>query len=100
MGEAWEGWYCVAVMVLMFIALLKNVAGPDVLMLGALAAMLAANTVDITEGLKGFSNKGLLTVACLFVAGDLRGNTCPLSTLVGSFSGFRVLNQSINDGLT
>ena len=58
MPEMWEGWYCVGVMVLMFVMLLKNVAGPDILMLGALALMLAAGTVDMKSGLNGFSNKG------------------------------------------
>ena len=58
MAEKWEGWYCVGVMVLMFVMLLKNIAGPDILMLGALALMLAAGTVDMKDGLNGFSNKG------------------------------------------
>ena len=58
MAEMWEGWYCVGVMVLMFVMLLKNLAGPDILMLGALALMLAAGTVDMKDGLNGFSNKG------------------------------------------
>jgi hypothetical protein len=34
MPAAWEGWYCVLVMVLMFVMLLKSLAGPDILMLG------------------------------------------------------------------
>ena len=66
-GKTWEAVYCVAVVVVMFAALLKNVAGPDVLMLGALAMELAAGIVGVEDGLRGFSNKGLLTVACLFV---------------------------------
>ena len=41
MGEQWEGWYCVSIIFITFVALLKNVAGPDILMLGALAMMLA-----------------------------------------------------------
>ena len=65
-GKTWEAVYCVAVVVVMFAALLKNVAGPDVLMLGALAMELAAGIVGVDDGLRGFSNKGLLTVACYF----------------------------------
>ena len=75
MAPAWHGPYCVSVVAVMFIALLKNVAGPDVLMLGALALELAASIVDLGEGLKGFSNKGLLTVACLFVVAAGISNT-------------------------
>ena len=74
-GKTWEAVYCVAVVVAMFAALLKNVAGPDVLMLGALAMELAAGIVGIEDGLRGFSNKGLLTVACLFVVAAGISNT-------------------------
>ena len=75
MAAAWEGWYAAAVVVGMFVALLRNVAGPDVLMLGALSAVLAAGCVDLESGLRGFSNKGLLTVACLFVVASGISNT-------------------------
>ena len=74
-GKTWEAVYCVAVVVVMFAALLKNVAGPDVLMLGALAMELAAGIVGVEDGLRGFSNKGLLTVACLFVVAAGISNT-------------------------
>ena len=84
---AWQGWYCVVIMMLMFGALLKNIAGPDVLMLGSLAMMLAADTVPIPEGLKGFSNKGLLTVACLFVVAAGISNTGALDYYMGKLLG-------------
>ena len=71
----------------MFGALLKNVAGPDVLMLGSLAMMLAADAVPIPEGLKGFSNKGLLTVACLFVVAAGISNTGALDYYMGKLLG-------------
>lgn len=84
---AWQGWYCVAIMFIMFVALLKNIAGPDILMLGSLAMMLAADAVDIPEGLKGFSNKGLLTVACLFVVAAGISNTGALDYYMGKLLG-------------
>lgn len=87
MPEAWEGWYCVGIMVLAFGMLLKNVAGPDVLMLGALAMMMAAGTVDLKSGLEGFSNKGLLTVACLFVVAAGISNTGALDYYMGKLLG-------------
>ena len=64
-----------------------NVAGPDVLMLGALAMELAAGIVTIPEGLKGFSNKGLLTVACLFVVAAGISNTGALDYYMGRLLG-------------
>ena len=76
-----------AIMFIMFVALLKNIAGPDILMLGSLAMMLAADAVDIPEGLKGFSNKGLLTVACLFVVAAGISNTGALDYYMGKLLG-------------
>ena len=86
-GKTWEAVYCVAVVMAMFAALLKNVAGPDVLMLGALAMELAAGIVGIEDGLRGFSNKGLLTVACLFVVAAGISNTGALDYYMGKALG-------------
>ena len=86
-SATWEGWYCVSVVFLMFVLLLKNVAGPDILMLGALALELAAGIVPIESGLKGFSNKGLLTVACLFVVASGISNTGALDYYMGKLLG-------------
>ena len=86
-AKAWEGWYCISVVMLMFVCLLRNVAGPDVLMLGALALELAAGIVSIEDGLKGFSNKGLLTVACLFVVAAGISNTGALDYYMGKLLG-------------
>ena len=47
MGEQWEGWYCVSIMFITFVALLKNVAGPDILMLGALAMVPMASGLEV-----------------------------------------------------
>ena len=71
---------------LMFVCLLRNVAGPDVLMLGALALELAAGIVSIEDGLKGFSNKGLLTVALFVVAAGI-SNTGALDYYMGKLLG-------------
>ena len=87
MAEAWEGWYTVGIIFCCFVALMKNVAGPDVLMLGSLAMMLAANIMDIPDGLKGFSNKGLLTVACLFVVAAGISNTGALDYYMSKLLG-------------
>ena len=87
MAEPWEGWYTVGIMFCCFVALMRNVAGPDVLMLGSLAFLLAANIMDIPDGLKGFSNKGLLTVACLFVVAAGISNTGALDYYMSKLLG-------------
>ena len=67
MGAAWEGWFTVAVVVGAFACLLWDVVQPDHVMIGALTILMAAGIVSVEEGLAGFSNEGLMTVATLFV---------------------------------
>jgi hypothetical protein len=67
MGEVWEGWYTVGVVVVAFVCLLWDLIQPDHVMIGALAMLMAAGVVSVEEGLAGFANEGLLTVAALFV---------------------------------
>ena len=67
MGAAWEGWFTVAVVVLAFGCLLWDLIQPDHVMIGALALLMASGVVTVEEGLAGFANEGLLTVATLFV---------------------------------
>ena len=67
MGAVWEGWFTVVVVVGAFVCLLWDVVQPDHVMVGALTILMAAGVVSVEEGLAGFSNEGLLTVATLFV---------------------------------
>jgi hypothetical protein len=67
MGAAWEGWFTVVIVVGAFACLLWDVVQPDHVMIGALTILMAAGVVSVEEGLAGFSNEGLLTVATLFV---------------------------------
>ena len=67
MGAAWEGWFTVVVVVGAFACLLWDVVQPDHVMIGALTILMAAGIVSVEEGLAGFSNEGLMTVATLFV---------------------------------
>ena len=67
MGAAWEGWFTVAVVVLAFGCLLWDLIQPDHVMIGAVALLMASGVVTVEEGLAGFANEGLLTVATLCV---------------------------------
>ena len=55
------------VVVVAFVCLLWDLIQPDHVMIGALATLMAAGVVSVEEGLAGFANEGLLTVAVLFV---------------------------------
>ena len=62
--------YTCFVLLLMFAALISDRVGADSVMMGALTLFLAAQIITIEEGLKGFSNEGLLTVLVLFVVAE------------------------------
>ena len=63
----WDAWLTLVVIVAAAVALARRVAGPDVILLGALAALVAVGVVDAPSAVSGFGNAGLVTVAALFV---------------------------------
>lgn len=63
----WQAWTTIATLAVVFGGMIFTRIAPDLLMLGGLAALLALGIVTPKEGLSGFSNEGMLTVAFLFV---------------------------------
>lgn len=63
----WKLIYTSFVLLLMFIALISDKIGADMIMMAALTLLMASKIITIKEGLEGFSNEGLLTVLVLFV---------------------------------
>jgi di/tricarboxylate transporter len=63
----WEAWIAVAVTVAMVVAMARNVAGPDFVLLGGLVFFVATGIVPIGRAFAGFANEGMLTVGALFV---------------------------------
>lgn len=63
----WEGWYTLAVVAIMFVALWRNWLSTEFIVFGALIAVTIAGILPFEDALKGFSSKGMLTVAALFV---------------------------------
>ncbi|MEX2016471.1 MAG: SLC13 family permease, partial [Candidatus Hydrogenedentales bacterium] len=64
---SWEGWYTLAIVLLVLIALIRNWAPPDAAMLGAALMLGIAGVIEVDEVFAGFIKEGLLTVAALFV---------------------------------
>lgn len=62
-----DAWLTLGIVVLLFAALVKNVAPPDLLFLGATTLLAALGVITPVEAFAGFSNSGMLTVAVLFV---------------------------------
>ncbi|MFW6060685.1 MAG: SLC13 family permease [Phycisphaeraceae bacterium] len=63
----WEAWATLAIIAVTAVALARHVAGPDLILLGALALTVALGIVDPVAAVQGFGNAGLVTVAALFV---------------------------------
>lgn len=62
-----EAWMTSAVVAAVLLALLRGLASPDLLFLGATLVFAAAGVISVEEAFSGFSNPGMLSVAFLFV---------------------------------
>ncbi len=62
----WEGLFCLAVLTFLFVGLVKN-QPPDALLMGAVILVALVGIIDPNEALAGFANKGMLTVAALYI---------------------------------
>lgn len=62
-----EAWIALGIVAGLFVALVKNLAPPDLLFLGATALLAVMGIISPEEAFAGFSNAGMLTVAALFV---------------------------------
>jgi di/tricarboxylate transporter len=63
----WEGWFSLAVVALCFGLFAFSRAAPDIVTAAGLTLLLIFGVVTPAEGLAGFSNEGMLTVAVLYV---------------------------------
>ena len=62
-----EAWITTGVVLVLFAALVRNMAPPDLLFVGATAFLSICGIISPTEAVAGFSNAGMLTVGALFV---------------------------------
>ncbi|MEZ6067720.1 MAG: SLC13 family permease [Planctomycetaceae bacterium] len=62
-----DAWITLAVVVVLFAALIKNLAPPDLLFVAASVLFTMLGIIKTEEALAGFSNPGVLTVGALFV---------------------------------
>ncbi|MCF6149466.1 MAG: SLC13 family permease [Candidatus Kuenenia sp.] len=89
---SYEAWITLSVVVGIFVCLIRNLAPPDLLFLGATASLAALGIITPAEAFAGFSNSGMLTVAALFVvAAGLR------ETGVLDYIGHHVLGKATTE---
>ena len=65
-GALWESIVTMLVIVGMLVAMAKEVAPPDMIMMLCVAVFIALRIITVEEGVEGFANTGMLTVAVLF----------------------------------
>jgi di/tricarboxylate transporter len=83
----WEGWFTLAVVVLTLVAMLREVAGPDLVMMAGLFTLAAAGILTHEEVFAGFANPALAAVGVLFVVSSGLRETGALDETVGRLFG-------------
>ena len=63
----WQGWLTLAVVVLALVAMVREVAAPDLVMMAGLVTLAATGVLTPAETFSGFANPALASVAALFV---------------------------------
>ena len=63
----WQGWLTLIVVLLALVGMLREVAGPDLIMMAALFALAGCGVITPAETFAGFSNPALAAVGVLFV---------------------------------
>lgn len=86
-GSTWQIIYTSLILLTMFIALLSDKVGADMVMISALTLLLVPSIISIQEALAGFANEGLLTVLVLFVVAAGISQTGALDWYMGKLLG-------------
>ncbi len=84
-----EAWFTLAAVAAMAAALIRHIAGPDVIVLGTLSLLMLVGIVDPAAAVRGFGNEGLVTVGALFVVVCGLTQTGAVSLIVGPLLGRR-----------
>ncbi len=84
---AWEAWVTLAVLAAVLLGLVRNWAGPDVLLLGAMTLLMSLSLFSDrmpqpAEIVAGFGNPGAVTVGVLFVVAAGLTQTGAMQTLM------------------
>ncbi len=80
-----EGYFVVAVIAIMTIALVYDLMRPGLILFSALIVLMATGIISSRESLAGFSNKGMLTVGVLFLVSEGVRQTGGLNVIARTF---------------
>ncbi|HBL78234.1 MAG: hypothetical protein A2W90_16740 [Bacteroidetes bacterium GWF2_42_66] len=80
-----EGYIVIAIIVLMIVALIWEVMRPGLIFFSAVTILMAIGIITTDESLAGFSNKGMITVAVLFIVSEGVRQSGALNKLAQAF---------------
>ncbi|CAG1006468.1 Sodium-dependent dicarboxylate transporter SdcS [Myxococcaceae bacterium] len=83
----WQAWFTLAVVGGMLVALAREMAPADLVLLAALFTLAAFGVLTPEETFQGFANEGMATVAALFVVAAALSETGALEATVGRIFG-------------
>ena len=78
-----------ALVILVFVAFLREWLAPDVVALSALGILLITGTIQAEDALKVFSNSAPITIGCMFVLSAALERTGAIDALARIFCGWR-----------
>ncbi len=82
-----QAWFCVAIIVLMMFALMRRLAGPDVILMGGATVLLSFRVIEPAQLLASFANEGLVTIGVLFAVAAGLSETGGMTVLTQRFLG-------------
>jgi di/tricarboxylate transporter len=89
----WQGWATLAVTIVTFVLLARDIVTPWVSMIGGVVALLVLGILTPAEAFSGFSNPAPITVAALYIiarAVEKTGGLQPIvASALGSYGGVR-----------
>lgn len=83
----WQGWLTLIVLILMVAAMVRELASPDIVLMGGLFTVAAAGVLTPAETFAGFSNESVATVGALLVMATALRDTGALEATFGRFFG-------------
>ncbi len=63
----WQAWFTIAVVILVFVGLARELAGPDLFMMAGLFSLSLTGILDERETFASFSNPAVMTIGALFI---------------------------------
>jgi di/tricarboxylate transporter len=83
----WQGWLTIGVIGVMLAALVRGIAGPDLILMGGLFVLATAGVLTPSETFGGFSNPAMMTVGALFILSAAMRETGALDLTLGRLFG-------------